>query len=68
MMTTPMLNELVEKIVVHAPEKHNVKRHMRVDIVFRFIGNFAMPQTDTASSEETQGMHRMKTLAGKATA
>ena len=47
-----MLNELVEKIIVHAPVKQNGDRRMQVDIVFRFIGSFTVPQMDAASSEE----------------
>ena len=48
-LTAPMLNELIEKIVVHAPEKQNGKRHMQVDVVFRFIGSFAVPQKENAA-------------------
>ena len=51
-LTAPMLNELIEKIVVHAPVKQNGDRRMQVDIVFRFIGSFTVPQVDAASSEE----------------
>lgn len=53
-LTAPMLNELVEKIVVHAPVKQNGERRMQVDIVFRFIGSFTVPQIDVASAEETK--------------
>ena len=48
-LTTPMLNELVEKIIVHAPVKVNGKRHMQVDVIFRFIGSFAVPQQENAA-------------------
>ena len=51
-LTAPMLNELVEKIIVHAPVKQNGDRRMQVDIVFRFIGSFTVPQVDAASLEE----------------
>ena len=48
-LTAPMLNELVEKIIVHAPVKVNGKRHMQVDVIFRFIGSFAVPQQENAA-------------------
>ena len=53
-LTAPMLNELVEKIIVHAPVKQNGERRMQVDIVFRFIGSFTVPQVDADSSEEAK--------------
>ena len=35
-----VLNELIEKIVIHAPEKNNNgKRTQKVDIYYRIIGN-----------------------------
>ena len=48
-LTAPMLNELVDKIIVHAPVKVNGKRHMQVDVIFRFIGSFAVPQQENAA-------------------
>lgn len=48
-LTAPMLNELVEKIIVHAPIKENGERHMQVDVVFRFIGNFIAPFNENAA-------------------
>ena len=48
-LTAPMLNELVDKIIVHAPVKVNGKRHMQVDVIFRFIGSFAVLQQENAA-------------------
>ena len=48
-LTAPMLNELIEKIIVHAPKKQNGQRSMQVDVVFRFIGNFTVPQVENAA-------------------
>ncbi len=42
-LTTPMIHEFVEKILVHAPEKIDGERSMQVDIYLRFIGNFRVP-------------------------
>jgi hypothetical protein len=44
-LTTPMLNEFVEKIVVHEADKSSGKRVQKVDIHFNFIGHF-VPPTD----------------------
>ena len=48
-LTAPMLNELIEKIIVHAPKKQNGQRSMQVDVIFRFIGNFTVPQVENAA-------------------
>ena len=48
-LTAPMLNELVEKIIVHAPVKQNGERRMQVDVIFRFIGNFIAPLNENAA-------------------
>jgi hypothetical protein len=42
-LTTPMLNEFVEKIVVHEADKSSGKRTQKVDIHFNFIGHFIPP-------------------------
>ena len=42
-LTTPMINEFVEKIIVHAPEKIDGDRVQEVDIHLRFIGQFELP-------------------------
>jgi DNA invertase Pin-like site-specific DNA recombinase len=42
-LTTPMLNEFVEKIVVHEADKSSGKRIQRVDVHFTFIGHFVPP-------------------------
>ena len=49
MLTAPMLNELVKKIIVHAPKKQNGERRMQVDVIFRFIGNFIAPLNENAA-------------------
>ena len=37
-LTTPMINEFIEKIIVHAPEKVDGDRTQEVDIYLKFIG------------------------------
>ena len=69
-LTALMLNELVEKIIVHAPVKENGERYMQVDVVFRFIGTFTVPQTDVPPTGEAKCIRRKETLliADRATA
>jgi hypothetical protein len=42
-LTTPMLNEFIEKIIVHEADKSSGKRVQQVDIHFNFIGHFVPP-------------------------
>ena len=52
-LTTPMIKEFVEKIVVHAPDRSTGQRTQQVDIYFKFIGQFSIPEeTEQLSSEE----------------
>ena len=52
-LTTPMLNEFIEKIIVHEGDKTSGKRVQKVDIYFNFIGDFIVPdEYDEYSPEE----------------
>ena len=42
-LTTPMLNEFIEKLVVHEGDKRGHARRQRVDIHLNFIGTFEVP-------------------------
>ena len=42
-LTTPMLNEFVERVVVHEGDKRGKARRQRVDIYLSFIGAFEVP-------------------------
>lgn len=43
-LTTPMLNEFVEKIIVHEGEGRGNSRRQRIDIYLSFIGAFEVPE------------------------
>lgn len=43
-LTTPMLNEFVEKVIVYEADKSSGKRTQRVDIYFNFIGRIEVPR------------------------
>jgi DNA invertase Pin-like site-specific DNA recombinase len=44
-LTTPMLNEFIQKICVHAPDKSSGHRVQEVDVYLNYIGNFEVPYT-----------------------
>ncbi|MDR2532357.1 MAG: recombinase family protein [Oscillospiraceae bacterium] len=47
-LTTPMLNEFIEKVVVHERVKgYRYTTTQKVDIHFNFIGKFELPQEET---------------------
>lgn len=50
-LTTPMINEFVEKIIVHAPEKIDGERTMEIDIYLKFIGKFDVPAQEPTPEE-----------------
>lgn len=45
-LTTPMLNEFVEKVVIHEADKSTGERVQKVDIYFNFIGQFNIDVSD----------------------
>ena len=42
-LTPAIMNEYVQKIVIHAPDKSSGKRRQRVQIFFNFLGEFNLP-------------------------
>lgn len=50
-LTTPMINEFIEKIIVHAPERIEGDRVQEVEIHLRFIGRFELPVTELTEEE-----------------
>lgn len=63
-LTTPMINEFVDKILVHAPEKVDGDRVQEVEIYLNFIGYFAAPVPELTPVEEKRQeylrKHRMQ--------
>ena len=51
-LTTPMINEFIDKIIVHAPEKVDGDRVQEVEIYLKFIGRFELrPGTDAGGDQ-----------------
>ena len=58
-LTTPMLNEFIDKIVVHAPYRDEVDRFQQIDIYFNFIGQFELPKAEP-TPEEIAEMEKLR--------
>jgi len=58
-LTTPMLNEFIEKIVVHEGEGRGKQRRQRLDFYFNFIGAFEVP-ADVATPAEQEEERRQQ--------
>ena len=50
-LTTPMIFEFVDRILVHAPEKIDGERTMEIDIYLKFIGKFDIPMPEPTPEE-----------------
>ena len=50
-LTTPMINEFIDKIIVHAPERVDDERVQEVEIYLSFIGRFEIPAPELTPEE-----------------
>lgn len=65
-LTTTMINEFVEKIVVHERDRKGcVMTTQKVDIYFNFIGSFVPPDFAVQTPEEIKAMEEMEALRQK---
>ena len=53
-LTTPMIKEFVDKIIVHAPEYSSGQRTQQVDIYISYIGKVDIPDESEQLSPEEQ--------------
>ena len=58
-LTAPMINEFVDKIMVHAPDRSSGERVQEIEIYLNFIGNFEIP-TQEPIPEELEEMERIR--------
>lgn len=63
-LTAPMINELVDRIVVHEADKSSGKRIQRVDIHLSFIGAFDIPVPEP-TAEELEAERKLDELRAK---
>ena len=47
-LTTPMLNEFIEKVVVHEATGGRTDRKQKIDVYFNFVGQVELPPPDKA--------------------
>ena len=65
-LTTTMINELAEKIVVHERDRKGcVMTTQKIDIYFNFIGSFVPPDFAVQTPEEIKAMEEMEALRQK---
>lgn len=58
-LTTPMINEFIDKIIVHAPDRSDGDRVQEVDIYLKFIGKFDLPAPEL-TEEELKEQERLR--------
>ena len=63
-LTAPMLNEFIEKVVVHEADKSTGDRRQKVDIYFNFIGCFVPPKPEVILTAEEEAKAQ-KALAAR---
>jgi DNA invertase Pin-like site-specific DNA recombinase len=59
-LTPAMLNEFVEKIIVHEAERVNYRRVQKVEICLNFIDKFEIPGHEEAESEAFDPMEQQR--------
>ncbi len=63
-LTTPMINEFIDKIYVHAPDRSTGERTQEIEIYMNFIGKFDVPMPEPTPEElaemERVRIHRQK--------
>lgn len=50
-LTAPMINEFVDKMLVHAPDKSSGERVQEIEIYLKFIGKFDVPLPEPTPEE-----------------
>lgn len=61
-LTTPMIYEFVDKIMIHAPDRSSGERTQEVDIYLKFIGKFDVPLPEPTPEElaEMEKVHQRR--------
>lgn len=59
-LSASLLNEFIEKVIVHEAVKTEGKRTMQVDIYLNFIGKFELPETEEQQEETPKRTSRKK--------
>ena len=59
-LTTPMIYEFIDKILVHKPEKIDGERTQEVEIYLKFIGKFQVPLPEPTPEELAEEARKKK--------
>ena len=65
-LSAAVINSFIDKVIVYAPQKLNGQRSVQIEIVFRFIGNFVVPNMvpvrcgEEQEREKQEEMRRVK--------
>ncbi len=51
-LTASVINSFIDPVIVHAPQKVNGQRSVQIEIIFRFIGSFAVPTAEAHPTAE----------------
>jgi DNA invertase Pin-like site-specific DNA recombinase len=62
-LTTPMINEFIEKVVVHEAEKVDGERVQEIDIYLSFIGKYEIIPQELTEEEEKELMRNKRRRA-----
>lgn len=54
-LTPTIVNEFVNKIIVHAPDKSSGHRRQKIELVWNFIGEINLPGDDRAVERQRKG-------------
>ena len=61
-LTTPMIKEFIEKLVVHEVDWSSGEKVQEVEIYFKFIGKFELPQPELTPEEIAAEKKRLERL------
>ena len=61
-LTTPMINEFIEKVMVHEVDWSSGEKVQEVEIYFKFIGRFEIPQPELSPEEIAAEKKRIERL------
>jgi DNA invertase Pin-like site-specific DNA recombinase len=64
-LTTPMLNEFVEKLIIHEGNGKGAERIQKIDLHFNFIGSYATPADFVTSFEKAEKRRQKEEQAAK---
>ena len=50
-LNASIINSFIDRVIVYVPQKVNGQRCVRIEVIFRFIGSFTVPQAQPTAEE-----------------